>query len=68
MARREELQPEQLKAAGNKAFAAGNIQAALGAYSYALERLEQAQKAAGEGKREGEGGGDLNVLNVNKSN
>ena len=47
MARREELQPEQLKAAGNKAFAAGNIQAALGAYSYALERLEQAHKAAG---------------------
>ena len=53
------MQPEQLKQAGNKAFAAGNIQAALGAYSFALERLEQGEKARadGEGKRErGDGG------------
>ena len=32
----------KLKEAGNKAFKAGNIQAALGAYSYSLEKLEAA--------------------------
>ena len=42
------MKPEQLKAAGNKAFAAGNIQAALGAYSFALETLEKQQKAAAD--------------------
>ena len=50
----QDVQPEQLKQAGNKAFAAGNTQAALGARSFALERPEQEEKARadGEGKRE----------------
>jgi len=38
----------KLKEAGNKAFAAGNIQAALGAYSFSLETLEKATKKKAE--------------------
>lgn len=41
-----------LKNAGNKAFKESNYNAAIGAYSYSLETLEQAEKETGESKNE----------------
>ncbi len=42
----------KLKDAGNQAFKAGNLNAAVGAYTYSLETLEQALKSTNETKNE----------------
>ena len=53
-------QARKLKDAGNKAFAAKNINAAVGAYSMVLEALEKVEKTNGETKGESKGDADNN--------